>query len=142
MRTALLGFGFLLALVIAAPACGGDSNNGTSGPPFAPVEAFFNGADGFCSGCHTGGSTELLPSAMNLTTGSAYASIVDVDSIECAAMGGRKRIKPGAPEQSYIIDKMKGINLCMGVQMPLGLPPVAATWITLVEDWIRGGASR
>ena len=118
----------------------GPTGSGGSGPPaatFAQVETLLNAE---CGVCHNGMSTDL-PQGQNLKTGNAYDAIVNIDSVQCASMGGRKRVKPGDPDNSYLLDKMKGIDLCSGVSMPYGTK-LPDDKIAIVESWIRGGAMR
>jgi hypothetical protein len=56
-------------------------------------------------------------------------------------MGGRKRVNPGDPATSYLIDKLKGENLCSGVRMPKDGQALTATEIGTIEAWITAGAS-
>src|SRR6185436_6083508 len=100
---------------------GGGTGGAVAGPSFATTVAPILMTGG-CRFCHSGGGA-TLPSAMDLTAAGAVTSLVGVDSLECAAMGGRKRVVAGDPDHSYIIDKLKGINLCDVVGMP-GTPSV------------------
>lgn len=121
----------------SAGGTGGSSGTGgASAATFAQVQAIFSD---YCALCHSGASETSLPAAQDLTDGKAYASIVDVDSIECAGMGGRKRVKPGDPDNSYLLDKLKGQDLCSGGRMPPGVP-LPDDKLATIESWIRGGA--
>ena len=52
---------------------------------------------------------------------------------------GRKRVLPGQPADSYIIQKMMNVNLCFGSKMPkLGVLPTGD--IQTIADWICEGA--
>lgn len=86
------------------------------------------------AGCHKG----AMPSeGMSLAAGQAYANLVNVTANQCA--DGRKRVLPGQPSESYLIDKMMGIDLCFGTKMPkMGMLPAAQ--IQTVSDWICAGA--
>jgi sugar lactone lactonase YvrE len=48
-------------------------------------------------------------------------------------------VVPGAPDQSYIIEKLSP-GPRMGFQMPDGLPPLAASDVNLIRTWILEGA--
>ncbi|MGH8260998.1 MAG: TIGR03118 family protein, partial [Steroidobacteraceae bacterium] len=69
-----------------------------------------------CSVCHTGVGSSL-PGAMNLTAGNAYASLVNVASLEQPSL---KRVAPGDPTDSYILHKLEGTPGITGGRMPLG----------------------
>jgi hypothetical protein len=62
---------------------------------------------------------------------------VNVPSTECC--DGRLLVNPRHPEQSYMIQKLKGVNLCAGQKMP------AAGFLTdaqigTLEAWVCEGA--
>ena len=48
-------------------------------------------------------------------------------------------VVPGAPDQSYLIEKL-GPSPRMGVQMPEALPALAASDVSLIRTWILEGA--
>jgi hypothetical protein len=73
---------------------------------------------------------------LRLTAGQS-TQLVDVASSQCDP--GRKRVTPGQPGQSYLMDKLLGVDLCFGTVMPKsgGLPMAQ---IQSVSDWICAGA--
>jgi hypothetical protein len=80
--------------------------------------------------CHTG----TLPAGnLNLDASVAYAQLVDAPTTHCA--DGRKRVVPGDPRASYVVNKMMGVDLCYGFQMP-----TTFSSIQVVTDWICEGA--
>ena len=85
-------------------------------------------------GCHTG---VMPPEGLNLSTGKSYAKLVDVTATECS--DGRKRVAPGNPDQSYLMDKLQGIDLCFGTKMPK-TGTVSAADLTTIANWICAGA--
>jgi hypothetical protein len=88
-----------------------------------------------CSGCHTGPSSGLLPSGMDLTTVTHSAtSLINVVSVENPAL---KRVLPTDPNNSYLIKKLEGTA---GTQMPLGGQPLSAATIAQIRAWITNGA--
>ena len=89
-----------------------------------------------CSGCHTGGGTSL-PASMNLTAGNAYASLVNVASVEQPSL---KRVDPGNPNSSYLVLKLEGAAGISGQRMPLGGPYLDQATINQVISWISAGA--
>ena len=89
-----------------------------------------------CASCHlTGqedGNLALEPSA-------AYASLVGKPSVESDLL----RVKPGSPQQSYLLLKVEGRHLDAGgtgARMPFGATPLDATTIDLLRQWIADGA--
>ena len=94
-----------------------------------------------CSGCHNGIGTSL-PGVQNLSNGHTFASVVNVPSIEQAALD---RVKPNDPVNSYLIQKIEGAAGITGSRMPLGCGSVAdpcldQATIDLVKAWISQGA--
>ena len=89
-----------------------------------------------CAACHLtgqeGGKMKLFPAA-------AYASLVNV----AATTSGLLRVKPGAPEQSYLLKKLDGTHLDaggQGVQMPFGAAPLDPEILRKIREWIAAGA--
>lgn len=86
------------------------------------------------AGCHKG---VMAQQGLDLSAGKAYAELVNVTASECPDQ--RKRVLPGQPSQSYIIDKMMNVDLCSGTKMPkLGLLPQGQ--VTTIANWICEGA--
>lgn len=85
-------------------------------------------------GCH---GAPMPQEGLDLRAGSGYASLVDVASAQC---GSRLRVAPGDPDASYLLDKLLGVDLCMGNRMPKADTPYAADRIDLVTAWICQGA--
>jgi len=91
-----------------------------------------------CSGCHTGGGG-TLPASMNLSSTSAsLAALVNVNSTE---VGSLKRVNPGDPATSYLIQKLEGTQ-SVGQRMPLGGPFLDQGTINQVKAWIQAGAQQ
>ena len=86
------------------------------------------------SGCHT---TASSIGGLDLSAGSSFASLVDVAS---SADSSIKRVKPGDPDNSYLMQKLLG-SVDAGQQMPPGGPGLSESDIELVRDWIRAGAA-
>jgi uncharacterized protein (TIGR03118 family) len=89
-----------------------------------------------CSVCHTGGGASL-PASMNLTAGNAFASLVNVASVEQPAL---KRVAPNDPDNSYIVHKLEGSPGISGQRMPAGGPFLDQPTIDQVRAWISQGA--
>ena len=89
-----------------------------------------------CSGCHTGVGSSL-PGVQNLTAGNTFAAIVGVTSIEQPAL---KKVAPGDPDHSYLVQKIEGAPTISGARMPFGGPFLTQAEINLVRAWIAQGA--
>jgi hypothetical protein len=76
---------------------------------------------------------------LRLTAASAHAATVNVQSRQCG--GTKLLIKPGDVAGSYLVDKLFGVNLCNGGQMPAG-PGGNLTMqqIDSIRAWVCGGA--
>ncbi len=109
------------------------------GPPIDPSATFTRVQNEIftptCAviGCHDpiGRQSQLL-----LTSGNAYANIVNVPSVEMPSL---PRIKPGDPQSSYLYRKITGAGIT-GDRMPQAGPPLSDAQLSLVRDWIRRGA--
>lgn len=88
--------------------------------------------------CHGG---NMPKQGMNLSEGMAIAHIVNVLAAECN--DGRFRVAPGDPVNSYLLDKVLGVDMCAGVQMPQSGGPGAALAdadLDVLSAWICQGA--
>jgi hypothetical protein len=89
-----------------------------------------------CSGCHTGVGS-ALPGVQNFTTAAAtYAATVTVASIEQSTV---LRIKPGNPDDSYLVRKIEGDPSISNARMPLG-GQLTPTQIDQIRAWVAAGA--
>src|SRR5690349_24349825 len=136
--------GGLLAAVPLLMSCGGsgeglDENgrpgNGSSGSTLTPDLASIQEHvfTPICTTCHTGASAPL---GFRLDADAAFAMLVNAPSAEVPAL---KRVAPGNPDQSYIIQKMEG-HAAVGGQMPLGQAPLPQATINVIRQWITNGA--
>ena len=67
-----------------------------------------------------------------------YATTVGVASLECCDR--RKLVEPGQPARSYLLQKMRGIDLCgRSSEMPPGVM-VSQEVIDVIASWICIGA--
>lgn len=109
------------------------ADGSTSGPSFsADIQPIFTNNCAL-SGCHAPPAPQR---GLDLSAGSAYTAIVDVDAEEVML----KRIAPGNPDDSYLIRKLEGGPDIVGAQMPFGAPPLAAGLIQQIRDWTAAGA--
>jgi len=105
---------------------------GTTSVAFADVQAIFTQA---CTmnGCHTG---SFPKGDLNLTDGNSYEELMNVTAGHCS--DGRMLVLPGAPSESYLIDKLLGVDMCFGNRMPGA--PLPSAKIQVISDWICAGA--
>lgn len=119
----------------AGQACaGGACTCGSASVSFsADVQPIFTAS---CSqnGCHKGANAQQ---DLDLTAGNAYQGLVGVAAQQCN--DGRKRVLPGQPSQSYLMDKIMDVDLCGGTQMPK-LMMLPATQLEAIANWICQGA--
>ncbi len=107
---------------------------GGGGATFSQVQSQIFTASCAFAGCHGGSSPAQ---GMNLSAGAAYGNIVNVPSNERPTLD---RIEPNSPAASYLFLKVTGDPSIAGSRMPLGGPPLSATLIDLLRDWIERGA--
>ncbi len=94
------------------------------------------------SSCHAGGQPDA---GLDLTPANVLAELIDVNSAQCGP--SRKRVVAGDPEESYLLDKLLGEDMCgNGVKMPRNPPQgqSAPAWTAdkteIFRAWICGGA--
>ena len=134
-------------LVIAAAlaaiwSCGSDS-----GPPVS-FKADVAPLVGTCMGqmCHTGPTqSENCGSGQSGCVTFPYSTLVNVKAMECS--DGRLLVKPGDSANSYLIQKLRGVDMCTCCRMPLETaiplkqaPPLTDAQIQTIADWIDQGA--
>jgi hypothetical protein len=138
----------LCAILIGACAGNGEGLD-ANGRPLAPGgDASLPLSDDFeslqeniftpiCSVCHAGGSA---PQGLRLDAANSYNLLVGVPSTEVPSI---LRVKPGDPDNSYIIQKLEG-HAAVGAQMPFGCPTsqpcLSTSTIAFVREWITNGA--
>ena len=84
-------------------------------------------------GCHSG---RMPAESLSLEEGLAYAELVGVAASQCAE---RTRVTPGAPEASYLMDKLLGVDMCAGTRMPKS-GSLSEAEMQTISDWITEGA--
>jgi hypothetical protein len=108
---------------------------------FAVIEQRVFGIHG-CSvtTCHG----KFASGELNLLADVAYDQLVDVPAANAAAAAdGKKRVVPGDPAASFLVQKLRGgLPAEEGSAMPLVGTPLDADEIALVEAWIAAGAPR
>jgi len=145
MRRRILWLCLATACASSLVACAGsgeglDSSGRPVGPGGGPgpLTATFQSIQDnvftpICSVCHAGGAA---PQGLRLDAVNSYAMIVGVPSVEEPSV---LRIKPGDPDNSYLIQKIEG-HAAVGAQMPFGGPPLPAATIAVMRQWVTDGA--
>jgi hypothetical protein len=88
--------------------------------------------------CHGGSNPK---EGLDLEDGNAITHLVNVLASQCA--DGRFRVEPGDPVNSYLLQKVLGVDMCSGVQMPQTGGPGAVLGdpeIDVMTAWICQGA--
>jgi hypothetical protein len=86
------------------------------------------------AGCHSGARPK---EGLSLESGKAHAALVGVASTQCS----QPLVTAGNVAQSYLMDKLLGVDLCSGSQMPKAGQSLPAAEIALISDWICQGAN-
>jgi Ca2+-binding RTX toxin-like protein len=94
------------------------------------IQPIFSGR---CIGCH---NTTSAPHGLVLAEGHSYDLLVNVASAEVPSL---KRVKPGDPDNSYLVQKVEG-TAAVGGRMPLNRDPLTEDQIALIRQWISDGA--
>lgn len=131
----------ITGLLLAGCGSGGYGTDSSGGgttvktdPSFAnDIQEIFNRRGCTGSSCH--GSS--VQAGLDLRTGSAYSSVVNVSSSETSFL----RVKPNNPDSSYLIMKVEGIQT-VGGRMPLNLPALNSTDLQNLRNWINQGAKQ
>jgi hypothetical protein len=139
--------GIACAALLAAGCAGSGIGLDANGRPLSggsvastPLTADFNSIQDhvftpICSVCHAGGSA---PQGLRLDAVNSYALLVGVASTEVPAI---ERVRPGDPDNSYLIQKLEG-HAAVGARMPFGGPPLSPDTIAAIRLWIADGAQR
>jgi len=91
--------------------------------------------DVFSTDCATSGCHEPNSVSPDLSKGQAYNSIVNVMSFNPPF----PYVFPGKSDSSYIINKLRGVNIA-GERMPLNNNPLPSAVIDSIAAWIDRGA--
>lgn len=84
--------------------------------------------------CHQGANGA---GGLNLEAGKSFGQLVNQSAVGIA---GKIRVKPGDPDDSYLMEKLTKAMPAAGVQMPNGGDPLEPAQIDLVRSWIAAGA--
>jgi hypothetical protein len=137
----------MLTSVTVAACSGNGVGLDSSGRPLSeagtgsvPLTATFDAiqSDVFtpiCTACHAGAGA---PQGLRLDAANSYNLLVGIPSMEVPSI---LRVKPGDPDNSYIIQKLEG-RAAVGARMPFGGPPLPPATIAAIRQWIADGAMR
>jgi hypothetical protein len=116
------------------PAADGPAGGDAAGPSFAgQVQPIF-GASCATASCHAGSSPQA---GMSLESTSAHGALVGVASAQCSTL---KRVEPGDPAQSYLMQKLDGSGSCFtGSKMPPA-GSITSAEVETIRSWIQSGA--
>lgn len=115
--------------------------HGKRGATFATIQNGIFAKQCAFSGCH---SLESPQADLVLEGAGVWDALVDVPaSTSAAAFAGKKRVVPGAPDTSFLMDKLLGkLGPGEGDPMPQGRSALPDDDIQLIRKWILAGAPR
>jgi hypothetical protein len=126
----------LLGLSVAAAACTADGPTAATAvdPQLHALQAeMFTVSCALSESCHAGPTPK---EGLDLRT-SVWSRIVNRPSTQ---VPDRHLIVPGAPEASYLFEKVSRPTPTKGVRMPNAGPPLEAPTLTALRTWILQGA--
>ncbi len=128
----------------AGPATVDAGSDATEAPPatFVDVQIALHASGCSEGGCHSppGGEAGLE------LVDAPWENLVGAPATTCDSKLGKSRVIAGRPEASYLLNKLRGRDLCSGARMPLGCEDTASRpcmkpeRIAVIESWIEGGA--
>ncbi|MFQ5638332.1 MAG: hypothetical protein ACE5IR_10110 [bacterium] len=103
--------------------------------------------DANCIRCHKAGGIGFNATGgaqnngLDLTTGNSHGRLVNQPTFEAPSVEPKLRVNPGAPDGSYLVQKITSSSPKFGNRMPLDGPPFLSQGdIQLIRDWIEQGA--
>lgn len=133
----------LLVGWLLVESCSDSSGSSPTSPPSGITDWKFSTIqsqifDVSCAGpsCHGSGKGGLT-----LTAGLSYSQLVNVDSENDGDhVPPFKRVRPGAPDSSFLIVKLVGPSGRQGTRMPQSAGMLAPEIISGIRSWIAQGA--
>lgn len=118
--------------------CGGNNTNTEEPPMVISDPSFANHIQPiFNSSCALGGChNNTAQAGLNLSQGSAYGELVNVNSSQVPSL---KRVLPGDSANSYLVMKIEGTQ-SVGVRMPKDRSSLSSVSIQNIKNWIDRGA--
>lgn len=136
----------ILALSLAASACGGTDNNGTVDagtkseiePKLSVIVQNIFVPKG-CLGCHDANGSN---GDLSLTAANAYSNLVNVDvTDETWPSNYKKRVAPNDPANSALVASVQKLEaLDSKLHMPQGILKLTQSEIDAISTWIQNGA--
>jgi len=137
-----------VALTVAAAACDEKLSDLTGPTPnlevtFSSIQReIFDTTDSSgrtaCIQCHAPVGGRAAAAGLNLTSGTSYASLVNVPS---PLKPGAIRVIPGDPDNSYLVHKLEGRADIVGLRMPRNQGPfLTEGQMLVIRKWIAQGA--
>jgi hypothetical protein len=130
----------LISLTMSLTRAGDGEPTATAAPAAAATVSFSRDLvpvlKASCASCHLTGDEA---GNLALHPGAAYRSLVGVPSIESEWL----RVKPGVPDESYLLMKIDGTHLDAGgsgARMPFNMPALDAATRERFRQWIAAGA--
>jgi mono/diheme cytochrome c family protein len=93
----------------------------------------------YCASCHCPGGVGPMSLSDAATS---YTVLINADPTNSTARhAGLKRVVPGDPSRSYLLNKLTGqMDFGEGDQMPQNADKLSDADITLIRQWIQAGA--
>jgi hypothetical protein len=85
------------------------------------------------AGCHAAPAA----AGLSLVEGRTFGETVNVLATSDPNF---RRVEPGDPNDSYVVMKLAADPRIVGQRMPFGAPPLGASEMTVVGEWIARGA--
>ncbi len=119
--------------------CGGSkSSSGTVEPTLSSIQSkIFNSSCALAS-CHNSSSAQ---GDLALNEGNTFDQLINIaaDNVVAAA-AGKKRVIPGDPDNSFLIQKLEGPGSGEGDRMPQSNSSLSQEEIDVIRQWIEQGA--
>jgi hypothetical protein len=141
--------GLAVLCLLASAGCAGNGqgldqngapvgvNSGAAEPLTADLQSIQDNIfTPICTRCHVGASA---PEGLRLDATDSFNLLVGIPSAEDPTI---LRVKPGDPDDSYLIRKLEGGPGIVGVQMPFGGPYLPQSTIDMIRQWITNGAQK
>ena len=101
--------------------------------PIFGTQPVITGAGGKCTYCHYDGS----PTGLSvIDVFDPVSGLVGVDSV----LSTKLRVKPGAPDESFLVEKLEEETPSAGGRMPLHYPRLSEAEVARLRTWIAEGA--
>jgi hypothetical protein len=73
---------------------------------------------------------------LDLTSGNAYNNLVNIPAFQCS----RSLVVGGSLDQSYLVNKLTGVDMCSGSLMPKADMRLSSQDLDTIYSWICNGA--